>query len=64
MSCKLCGSGNTASLCMRTQHIYCHTCGGHEYEGALIDRKVWDLWVNGGPEPEALSLIHGQRTPD
>ncbi|OOG85733.1 hypothetical protein B0E42_13100 [Pseudomonas sp. A25(2017)] len=47
MSCKLCGANNTSSFGMQTQHIYCHVCGGHEYEGQLIDKKAWEAWING-----------------
>lgn len=46
MACKICSSGNTTSLGGQTPHIYCHGCGGHEYEGLLIEKKDWEDWVN------------------
>lgn len=46
--CKHCGSGNTNDFSQRDrQHIYCHACKGHDYQGQLIDAKTWDRWMNG-----------------
>lgn len=50
MACKICDSGNTASLGMRTPHIYCRSCGAHEYEGQVIDKNAWNSWINGDTE--------------
>tara|TARA_Y100000114_G_scaffold130066_1_gene127745 strand:- start:70 stop:270 length:201 start_codon:yes stop_codon:yes gene_type:complete len=50
MTCRICNSANTTSLGMRTPHTYCNTCGGHDYECQLFDRKTWDAWVNGDIE--------------
>ncbi|WGK60542.1 hypothetical protein QAO71_10600 [Halopseudomonas sp. SMJS2] len=47
MACKLCNSGQIASLGMQTPHTYCRSCGGHEYEGQVINKAAWDLWING-----------------
>lgn len=58
MTCKLCNSAKTSSFGIQTPHVYCHTCGGHEYEGQLIDRKTWDAWVNGLIErPERIQQL-------
>jgi len=46
MACKLCSSGNTCSFGMVTKHIYCRACGGHEYDGLLIEKADWEDWVN------------------
>ncbi len=46
MSCKICYSGNISSLGMRTHHILCRSCGGHEYDGLLITKADWEDWVN------------------
>lgn len=53
MACEQCGSGNISSFGMRTEHIFCHACGAHKYEGQLITRKAWDAWVNGEAERPA-----------
>ena len=55
MTCKICNGSKTSNFGCRAEnfiHVYCHSCGGHEYEGQLINRKDWEAWVNGvSPRP-------------
>ena len=52
-----CAHPSTTDLSYRVEHIVCHACKSHHYQGRWINRQEWDAWIDADPERVLAALM-------